>query len=181
MRELDAWNGTMLFDEAHDPRQRLHVCVIPQAEVAGSDAPFARDRGGFCEHQCGATHRACPEMNKVPVIRQTFEARVLAHRRHRDAAAQRDPANADWREQVGLRRRLRHAMFNGSDAHAVLKLVEAFRNGGDGYNNSEPPSRCSTDPVANGFVIRNRIACPTSSGFPTRRAGRVAVAFAYIA
>ena len=79
--------------------QRLFVVVRVEAEIAGRDAPFGRDRRGLDDQQARAREREVAEMDQVPVARRPFARRVLAHRRDDDAVGQRQVADAKGLEE----------------------------------------------------------------------------------
>ena len=92
MAELDGGDGAILAQEIRD-------AVIHGRKTVGVDAGttigFARtlfNRGFFAEHDGRAAERELAEMHEVPVGRPALRRRVLAHRRHDDAVAHREPA-----------------------------------------------------------------------------------------
>ena len=88
------------MNESNDGAQGLGVIVTPNAEVLWADAAFRQDRGRLCHDQSRATDGATAEMNEMPVLRQPVSARVLTHRRDKDAVGEFDIANRERIEQV---------------------------------------------------------------------------------
>jgi hypothetical protein len=74
--------------------------VVPQPEIAGCDAPLARNRCRLGEDERSAADRPRSQMHQVPIVGQPLEARILAHGRQNDAAAKLDAANTDRRQQT---------------------------------------------------------------------------------
>ena len=89
-------------DEAGDPGQRLHVPVVPDAQVGGGAAAVARHGGRLHDHQGHAADRPAAEVDEVPVVGQPLLGAVLAHRRHDDPVAEGDPPDRQRAEQVRL-------------------------------------------------------------------------------
>jgi hypothetical protein len=83
------------MNESNDGAQRLGVIVTPNAEVLWADTAFRQDRGRLRHDQSRATDGATAEMNEMPVLRQPVSARVLAHRRDKDAIGKFDIANRE--------------------------------------------------------------------------------------
>ena len=92
MRELDARNGALALDEAGNAGERRDMLVAPQPHVARRDAAVARDGGSFDHDETDAADGTAAEMDKVPVIGETFMGRILAHWGHGDAIAERHVA-----------------------------------------------------------------------------------------
>ena len=99
--ELDAGNGPHPFDERGDPGERLGVPVGPEAEVAGSDPAVGGDRRRLDDDQAHPPGGAAPQVDEVPVVRETVDADILAHGRHRHPVAHGYPAQRQRREQEG--------------------------------------------------------------------------------
>ncbi|MCY1442621.1 hypothetical protein D9M71_589970 [compost metagenome] len=88
MGQLDAGDGALGGNEASDALQRFDLFIVPQAKVLVCNTPVGRDRRGFGKYQSGAPDSAAAEVDQVPVIGQAIDARILAHRRYRDAVEQ---------------------------------------------------------------------------------------------
>ena len=88
------------MNESNDGAQGLGVIVTPNAEVLWADAAFRQDRGRLCHDQSRATDGATAEMHEMPVLRQPVSARVLTHRRDKDAVGELQIANRERIEQV---------------------------------------------------------------------------------
>ena len=71
--ELDAGVGTVLVEEGGDALELGDVLVLPDAEVAGSDAGFGADGGGFGDDEAGAADGAAAEVDEVPVVGEAVE------------------------------------------------------------------------------------------------------------
>jgi hypothetical protein len=65
------------------------------------DTAFAHNGSDFREDQPKATHGEATELHHMPIIRQTFDRRILAQRRHHDAVWNRHTANRQWRKKQG--------------------------------------------------------------------------------
>ena len=78
--QLNAGDSALSRDETGDALQRFDLFVVPQTEVFGGDSPVGGDRRGFRENQSGTAHRAAAQVHQMPVVGQTIDARVLAHR-----------------------------------------------------------------------------------------------------
>ena len=82
--QLDPRHRALALDEAGDARQRFDVLVLPDAEVAGADAPFGRHRAGLGHHQARAPHGAGAQVHEMPVVGEPVLAtstRTWARRR----------------------------------------------------------------------------------------------------
>ena len=100
VRQLDAGDAAVFVEKPHNSRQRLDVVVGPDPEVLRADAPLGCHGRGLRHHQAGATDRAAPEMHEMPIIGQSVNARVLAHRRHEHAIGEGDGADRQRIEEV---------------------------------------------------------------------------------
>jgi hypothetical protein len=95
MRKLDTGDRAHAMHETRNPGQRLNMAALPNATVAGSDAPLRRHRRRFHKNHARSTHCAAAQMYQVPVIQQSVDSAVLTHRRDADAIAQRHAANSE--------------------------------------------------------------------------------------
>ncbi len=69
------------MNKTNDSAQHLDVLVVPDAKILGTDATLGKNGRCLGQDQSGATHRAAPEMNEMPVVSVSVPARILAHRR----------------------------------------------------------------------------------------------------
>src|SRR6185436_18692925 len=83
-----------------DSLQAIDVRMIPDAEILRADASFRGHGGCFREHERRSTHRACAEVNEMPVGREAVDARVLTHRRDDQAMGKGEIAERDGIEEV---------------------------------------------------------------------------------
>ncbi len=81
MGQLHSSYAALFMNETDDSTQHLDVLVAPDAEILGTDASLGKNGGCLSQDQSGATHRAAPEMNEMPVVRESVAARILTHRR----------------------------------------------------------------------------------------------------
>ncbi len=88
--DLDARYGTGCLDGRDDRREGLGLLVGPDAGAARSNAALWGHSRRFDDHQPRATACEAGEVHTVPIVDQTVDSGVLAHRRNRDAVAQRD-------------------------------------------------------------------------------------------
>src|SRR5262245_18393853 len=101
MRELDADRAPSGFDEGRSPLKDIDMVVIPNSQILRADASVGCDRGGLGEDQGGAADGATPEVNQVPVVRESVLAVVLAQRRHDDSIGERQTAQGERLEKMG--------------------------------------------------------------------------------
>ena len=81
-------------------RASISMCVVaPQAEVLRADSTLGNDRRRLGEHERRAADRELSEVDEVPVVGESVDARVLAHRRHADAVAERHAAEREGFEE----------------------------------------------------------------------------------
>ena len=100
VRQLHPGDAALLVNEMNDARQRLDVIVTPDAEVLWTDTALRQDRRRFGDHQSRAADRTAAEMDKVPVVSAAIGARVLTHRRDKDAIGEFQIADRERIEQV---------------------------------------------------------------------------------
>jgi len=99
VRELHAGNGAVCFDEAEDARERFHVLVAVDTKVHRTDAAIRRHRRCFRENEARTSDRAAPQVDEMPVVRESVDARVLAHRRDDDPVSERDAPDRGGAEE----------------------------------------------------------------------------------
>ena len=99
--ELKARHRILLFDEPHEPAQRLDEGVIPDAKIAHRAAAAALDLGGFDDDEAGTAGCELAGVHQMPVGRKSLHRGILMHRRHHDAVAKRDVPKLQGREQQG--------------------------------------------------------------------------------
>src|SRR6185369_2928902 len=100
VRQLHSGDAALVVNETNDTPQRLDMSVAPDAKILRTDAALRQDRGRFGHHQSRAADRATAEMDEMPVVSQTVAARVLTHRRDKDAVGELQIANRERIEQV---------------------------------------------------------------------------------
>jgi hypothetical protein len=93
--ELSSSHGTVLAEEAHYPSEILDVCVLPDAEVGGTDAALGDDGGSFGEDGACAPNGASAEVDEMPVVGEAVFAGVLAHGGNGNAVTKRDIADME--------------------------------------------------------------------------------------
>src|SRR6516165_7961665 len=71
------------------------MLVFPDAKVLRTDAAFRKNRRCFRQHEPRPTDCATSEMDKVPIVGVTIDARILAHRRDKHTVAELKVANAE--------------------------------------------------------------------------------------
>ncbi len=98
--ELGAGVGSMLMEERGDALEFGDVLVLPDAEVAGSDAGFGADGVGFGEDDGGAAYGAAAEMDEVPVVGEAAGGGVLAHGRDGDTVRKGEAAELEGAEEL---------------------------------------------------------------------------------
>src|SRR6516165_577741 len=69
--------------------------VFPDAEVLRTDAAFWKHGRCFREHESRPANCATPEMDKVPIVGVTIDARILAHRRDKHTVVELKIANGE--------------------------------------------------------------------------------------
>jgi len=100
VRELDAGDAAVLFEEGGDAGEEGDVVVGVNAEVTGSDAAFRADGGGFGDDGAGAADGAGAEVDEVPVVGVAVDGAVLAHGRDDDAVGEGDAALGERGEEA---------------------------------------------------------------------------------
>ena len=100
VRELDAGDAAVSFEEVGDAGEEGDVVVGVDAEVAGGDAAFGTDGGGFGDDGACATDGAAAEMDEVPVVGVAVDGAVLAHGRDDDAVGEGEAALLERREEM---------------------------------------------------------------------------------
>src|SRR5205814_9096543 len=89
------------MNETDDSAQHLDVLIAPDSEILGTDASLGKNSGCLGQHQSGATDRATPEMNEMPVVRESLAARILTHQRDEHPIGKRQISNRKWIKQAG--------------------------------------------------------------------------------
>ena len=100
VRDLNARHRAVRLYKFRDACERRDVFFAPETEAARRDAAFRRNRRGLDDDESRAADRARAEMHKMPVIRHAVRGRILAHRRHADAVAQRHGADGQRLKQM---------------------------------------------------------------------------------
>ena len=90
----------MLAEETHYPSEVLDVCVLPDAEVGGTDATLGDYGVGFGEDSARPANSASTEVNKMPVVGKAVFAGILAHGRNGNPVTKRNIADLKRIEQV---------------------------------------------------------------------------------
>ncbi len=80
MRELDRGHCAVVLQESGDALERSDLLVVPDADIAMSDAALGGHRRGLDHHEPGAALGKLTQMNKMPVIGEAIGCRILAHR-----------------------------------------------------------------------------------------------------
>src|SRR5438552_11156084 len=93
--------ASLFMNKTDDSAQHLDVLVAPDAEILGTDATFGKNGGCLSQDQAGATNRAAPEMNEMPVVRESVAARILTHRRDKHPISKRQISNRERIKQAG--------------------------------------------------------------------------------
>ena len=88
MGQLDARAHALPVNEANDPAQFGNMLILPDAQIAGRDAPLRSDRSRLQQDHPRASLRARSQMNQVPVVGKSIPGRILAHRRDPDAVGE---------------------------------------------------------------------------------------------
>src|SRR4051812_31021335 len=89
------------MNKNNDSAQHLDVLVVPDAEILRTDASLGKHGGCLSQHQSGATNRATPEMNEMPVVSVSVAARILTHRRDEHPIGKRQISNRKGIKQAG--------------------------------------------------------------------------------
>src|SRR5213594_2916942 len=93
------------MDKINDSTQHLDVLVVPDAEILRTDASLGKNGRCLSQDQSGATHRATPEMNEMPVVRESVVARILTHWRDEHPIGKLQISNRERIKQAGHGRR----------------------------------------------------------------------------
>src|SRR6266480_7336860 len=89
------------MNKPDDSTQHFDVLVAPDAEILRTDAPLGKNGRCLSQHQSGATNRATPEMNEMPVVSESVVARILTHRRDEHPISKRQISNRERIKQAG--------------------------------------------------------------------------------
>jgi len=121
------------------------VLVAPDAEILGTDAPLGKNGGCLSQDQSGSTYRATPEMNEMPVVRESVAARILTHRRDEHPIGKRQISN---RERIKQARHSQNQWSHTSRYSSLACRAVALCEGGNAtYEQSSNSSR--------GYTIEN--------------------------
>jgi hypothetical protein len=101
MAELNARHRVLLLDELHDPLQRLDESIVPDAKIADRAAAAPLDLGRLDHDQPRAAGGEFSRIHQMPVGRKSLHRRILMHRRHHNAVAQRNVPDLQRRKQQG--------------------------------------------------------------------------------
>ena len=114
--ELRAGNRADRLDEVRRTPECRRLFIGPDTGAARRHAAFGRDGQLFRNHQAGAADRAGAQVNQMPIGDHAVgAARILGHRRQRDAVAKAHVLQGEFAEQGGHRRVLR-----GIDRYSAL-------------------------------------------------------------
>jgi hypothetical protein len=113
MSNLDSGHSSLPFKKRCDLRQFANMLVVPNSQVGRSDTSLRYHGGGFCNHETRTTDGPTSEVHQVPVLGESIMARVLAHRRNRNAVTESDTANRKRSEQARYRRAVSIAAGGG--------------------------------------------------------------------
>ena len=127
MGQLHSGYASLFMNKTNDSAQHLDVLVVPDAKILGTDATLGKNGRCLGQHQSGATHRAAPEMNEMPVVSVSVPARILAHRRDEHPIG---------KLQISNRERIKQA----SHVDSFLSFV-SFSNPNATYEQSSNSSR----------------------------------------
>src|SRR5439155_23128579 len=101
MGQLHSGYAALFMNETNDSAQHLDVLVAPDAKILGTDSSFGKNGRCLSQHQSSATNRAAPEMNEMPVVRESVAARILTHRRDEHPIRKRQISNRERIKQAG--------------------------------------------------------------------------------
>ena len=170
VRELDRGSGPLLGDEACGGSPRHRVRVGPQARVVGADPALGKDGARLGDDEPGAAHRAAPEVDEVPRVRQAVARRVLAHRRDGDAVAQRRLAQPQGREE-GAHCAMLHPRPDGGHARC-FQPTSGFRTLSSGNRLKSRSALQSSPTPCRRHSAAIRASCTRGPSMrPSRRSG----------
>src|SRR5207245_5337717 len=66
--QLHSGYASLFMNKTNNSTQHLDVLVAPDTEILGTDPSLGKNAGCLGQHQSGATYRATPEMNEMPVV-----------------------------------------------------------------------------------------------------------------
>jgi hypothetical protein len=99
--QLHSGYASLFMNKTNDSIQHLDVLVVPDAEILGTDASLGKNGGCLSQNEAGATHRATPEMNEMPIVGVSIVTRVLTHRRDEHPIGKRQISNRERIKQAG--------------------------------------------------------------------------------
>jgi hypothetical protein len=100
MGQLHSGYASLFMNKTDDSTQHLDVLVAPDSEILRTDATFGENSRCLGQDQSGATDRATPEMNEMPVVRESAAARILTHRRDEHPIGKRQISNRERIKQA---------------------------------------------------------------------------------
>src|SRR5258708_10205259 len=83
-----------------DPRQRLNMIVYPDTEDMRTDPAVGKNCGCFRKPQSSTAYCPTAKMHKMPVVRISVSAGILAHRRNKYAVCKRNIPNRERIKQM---------------------------------------------------------------------------------
>ena len=98
--KLNPRDGPVRPQESNNAREFFDVLVFPQTQIRRGNSSARFDSSGFRENDTRAAHSARCQVNRMPVIRETVFARILAHGRNPDSVPENDVADAQGSKQV---------------------------------------------------------------------------------
>jgi len=96
MRQLHTGYTALLMNEPDYPGQRFNVIVTPDTKVLRTDAGLGKNGSRLGKHQSSSAYRPAAQMNKMPIVRVSIGAGVLAHRRDENTICKRKIPNGKW-------------------------------------------------------------------------------------
>ena len=101
MAKLHRRHRTLRLDETRKSLHRFNMRIGPKPKIAMGNATLAHHACDFGENQPKATNREATKLHQMPIIRQTFDRRILAKWWHHHAIWYRHTANGERREKQG--------------------------------------------------------------------------------
>src|ERR1700756_3599035 len=107
--------------------------VFPDAEVMRTDAGFQKNGRCFRQHESRPADCATSEMDKVPIVGVTIDARILTHRRDKHTVAELEVANGErikkmWHEVYATSFITPLSSFRRSTCQRISYLLSYGRN-----------------------------------------------------
>src|SRR5216684_6681766 len=88
------------MNKPDDSRQRLNMIVHPDTQVLRTDPALGKNCGCFGKHQSSTAYCPTAKMHKMPVVRISVSAGILAHRRNKYAVCKRNIPNRERIKQM---------------------------------------------------------------------------------